>query len=162
MASLYELRKEYASIYSDLTRQDVPEEAIKDTLDSLDMGDLKNKFVSVAQMIDSLEATARAQKVAAKQMTDRANSNLSRAEWLRGYMLDAMKATGMESFETDVMKFGIRKGTGAVQLNSDSLIPDKYKTIREVVSIDKKAIKDDGGCEGAEIVYNSKATWREK
>ncbi len=51
------------------------------------------------------------------------------------------------------------KPRASLQLSDDCDVPEQYKTIREVVSVDKKTLKDDllsGALEalkGAEIIY---------
>jgi hypothetical protein len=46
----------------------------------------------------------------------------------------------------------IQNNPPSVNVLDESLIPDEYRTVKTVESIDKKAIKEAGGCKGAEIV----------
>lgn len=162
MTSLYELTKEFADIYRELSEQEFDEETIRNTLDGLGLGDLKGKFQSVAKMIDSLDASAESQKALAKSMNDRAKRNTERAEWLREYLLNAMQSVGMESFDTDTHVFSVRTGTGAVVILDEDMIPPQFQRVLESVVVNKLAIKEAGGCAGAEIVYTKKPKWRLK
>ncbi len=75
-----------------------------------------------------------------------------RIAWMKDYLLKNMQATGITKITCPYFDISTRKNPASVLIKDEALIPAKYKTTEFITKVDKKAIKDDGGCAGVEIV----------
>lgn len=80
--SLYDVAKNLNDFMDAVDRGEIPEEAVYDTLESLDM-QLDDKIDNVACMIKNLAAEAKSIKEEADNLTARAKAKANKAEWLK-------------------------------------------------------------------------------
>lgn len=125
--SLYVLASEYRSAADQLADLDLPEEVVRDTLESLS-GDLEAKSVNVASFVRNLETSAEQIKEAEAAMAARRKAIEKRAANVRQYLLDNMVAAGITKIECPYFKLAVRDNPPAVVINEPSLIPDAYLT----------------------------------
>jgi hypothetical protein len=125
--SLYVLAAEHRMAAEKLTDMDIPEEVVRDTLESIS-GDLETKAVSVAQFVRNLEATADQIKTAEKAMADRRKAIENRAENVRKYLLDNMVMAGIQKIECPYFKLAVRDNPVSVVIDEPALIPVNYMT----------------------------------
>lgn len=125
--SLYVLASEYRSAADQLADLDLPEEVVRDTLESIS-GDLEAKSVNVASFVRNLEASAEQIKEAEAAMAARRKAIEKRAANVRQYLLDNMLAAGISKIECPYFKLAVRDNPPAVVINEPSLIPDVYLT----------------------------------
>jgi len=154
MPALYEIAAEHrAAMHQMADMADLPEEVITDTLAGID-GEFDAKAISVAAVIQNLNAEALAMKEAEARMAARRRATENRAKHLKEYLLSNMifmKHTRIKCPEFDI---NIKSNPPSVKVIDEQLIPDFFKTTKEVVSVDKTAIKRAAGCPGVEIVHN--------
>lgn len=131
--------------------EDLPEEVIDDTLQSLE-GEFKDKALAVAAFFLNSDADIAAMKEAEKRIAERRKSLESKSASLKDYLLKNMQRTGITKIECPEFKISIRNNPDSVQIVDEFEIPKEFITIVETVKIDKVAIKKAGGCPGAEIV----------
>lgn len=154
MTHLYEIAEEYNHAFLALAEmEDVPEEAINDTLEAIE-GTLKDKAISVAGFFKNMEVDIDAMKEAEKNIKDRRITKEKQVAWMKAYLLKNMQITGITVIECPQFKISLRNNPESVEILDESLIPDEFKQQVIEYKIDKRKIKDAGGCDGAKLVRN--------
>ena len=125
--SLYVLSSEYRAAAEQLADLDLPEEVVRDTLESIS-GDLEAKSVNVASFVRNLEASAEQIKEAEAAMEARRKAIEKRAANVRQYLLDNMIAAGISKIECPHFRLAVRENPPAVVINEPGLIPAAYMT----------------------------------
>jgi hypothetical protein len=125
--SLYVLSQEYRAAADQLADLDLPEDVVRDTLESIS-GDLEAKSVNVASFVRNLEASAEQIKEAEAAMAARRKAIEKRAANVRKYLLDNMLAAGISKIECPYFKLAVRDNPPSVVINEPALIPDAYLT----------------------------------
>ncbi len=110
---LYELTADIRSFMAAVEAGEIPEEAIADTLESLEMA-FEDKAENIACLIKELNAEAEAIKAEAANLTERAKSKANHAESLKKYLAMSMTATGKDKIETARCKLSFRKSEKVV------------------------------------------------
>lgn len=154
---LYEIKDLYSLFYDKVEAGEIDEDAIADTLESID-GEFEDKADNIACLIKNLLAEADAIKTEEKTLKERRESKERRAESLKNYLSIAMQQIGKSKVETARNAISFRKST-KLQITDETWFMDKYpKFIKtEIVrTIPKKevtdAIKAGGTFVGAELV----------
>jgi hypothetical protein len=122
--TLYKLTDQYRSLLA-LDPEEVPEEAIRDTLEAL-TGDIQEKLTNVAAYCRNLEAAADAIDDAAKQMRERASRVRKRAESIRAYLLHNMQACEISKIESPYFTLAVRKNPPSVVVFDLNQIPADF------------------------------------
>lgn len=131
MSNLYELTNNYETVLNMLYDEDVDEQMILDTLESIE-GEIEDKADNYAKIIKELEAKKNARKEEAKRLTESAKVFENRVNTLKQNLFNAMKQTGKTKFATDLFSFNIVKNGGKQSLTIDGEVPKEYtKTITE-------------------------------
>lgn len=121
---LYELSSAYRQLEAAV--DDESEDA--DLLALLEQisGELREKAVNVAKVLQNLESDAKAIKEAAKRMSDRARAAEGRASRMRDYLLQNMLGSGIHSIECDHFVLKVRDNPEAVVIDDATKIPAEY------------------------------------
>lgn len=131
MSNLYQLTNDYETVLNMLYDEDVDEQMILDTLESIE-GEIEDKADGYAKIIKELEAKKNARKEEAKRLTESAKVFENRANTLKQNLFNAMKQTGKTKFATNLFTFNIAKNGGKQTLTIDGEVPEEYtKTIIE-------------------------------
>ena len=131
MSSLYELTNNHETVLNMLYDENVDEQMILDTLESID-GEIEDKADGYAKIIKELEARRDARKIEAKRLTDSATLFDNRIKRLKQSLFNTMKQTGKTKFATELFTFNIAKNGGKQALTIDGEVPEEYtKTIIE-------------------------------
>lgn len=128
MSSLYELKENYKKISDMLYEEEMDEQCILDTLESIE-GEIEDKADNYAKIIKNLIASANAKKEEAKQMQEKAKLEENRANLLKTRLEEIMRETGKIDFKTSLFSFKIQKNGGLAPLWIDedySNIPQKF------------------------------------
>lgn len=156
---LYEISAAYNDFLNMVESGEIPEEAIADTLESLE-GDLREKADNIACMIKNLFAEAEAIKKEQETLSARVKSKLSKAEGMKAYLSRAMQETGMMKLETPRNALSFRRSM-SLFIQDEEDFKQKHADLckREVkVTIPKaeitKLIKDGREIDGAELREN--------
>lgn len=141
--ALYKLADEFLEASHRLADLELPEEVIRDTLESLQLP-LEQKAVSVASFVKNIEASAEAIKAAEAEMRARRTAIENRAKRIRAYLQDQMGRTGIKQIECPYFKVSIRDNPPAVVIDAESQIPEEFMRQPETPppAPDKKAIAD--------------------
>lgn len=131
MTNLYQLTNNYETVLNMIYDEDVDEEMILDTLESIE-GEIEDKADGYAKIIKELEAKRDARKIEAKRLTDSAKGFENRINTLKQNLFNSMKQTGKTKFATELFSFNIAKNGGKQALTIDGDVPQEYtKTIIE-------------------------------
>lgn len=131
MSNLYELNQNYEKVLNMLYDEDIDEQMVFDTLESIE-GEIEDKADGYAKIIKELEAKRDARKVEAKRLTENAKVFDNRVNALKQNLFNTMKSTGKTKFATDLFSFNIAKNGGKQALTIDGDVPEEYtKTIIE-------------------------------
>jgi len=130
LPTLYELRRDYVDALAALTEatDDLPAEAIKDTLDAL-AHPLREKAVHVAQFMQTLTATAEAIKQAETRMAARRKTLEARTAWLREYLLHNMSVAGITRIDSPWFVLALQKSPPAVEIVDAHALPAELVTV---------------------------------
>ena len=131
MSNLYKLTNNYETVLNMLYDEDIDEEMILDTLESIE-GEIEDKADGYAKIIKELETKRNARKEEAKRLTDSAKVFENRINTLKQNLFNSMKQKGKTKFATDLFSFNIAKNGGKQALTIDGDVPEEYtKTIIE-------------------------------
>lgn len=131
MSNIYELTSNYEHLLNMLYDEDVDEQAILDTLESIE-GDIEDKADGYAKIIKELEMQSNARKIEAKRLMESARVLDNRIKMLKSNLFNCMKFTGKTKFTTNLFSFNIAKNGGKQPLTIDGDVPKEYtKTITE-------------------------------
>jgi hypothetical protein len=149
---LYEIANTHNQALLEMAEMDdLPEEVINDTLEAID-GEFKDKAISVAAFFMNMDADIQAMKDAEKRMAERRKSKENKIKWLKDYLLSNMARTGITNIECPLFKISLRNNPVSVDIIDEDAIPDEFKITETITKIDKTAIKNAGGCPGAELI----------
>ena len=117
MSNLYQLTSNYQHVFEMLSQDDVDEQMIEDTLESIE-GEIEEKADNYAKIILELEAKANARKAEAKRLTESAKIYENRIKRLKANLFDSMKNVGKPKFS---------QNGGKAPLKIDGEVPEEYK-----------------------------------
>ncbi|MCB1764528.1 MAG: siphovirus Gp157 family protein [Candidatus Competibacteraceae bacterium] len=136
---LYQIADDYRSALDALAElEDVPPEAIADTLEGL-VGTFQDKAIQVAAYLRTLEAEAAAIENARKAMEQRENALKRHASRLREYLKMQMERAGIPRVKNPWITVRIQANPPSVVIDDDTLLPAHFK--QEVTTI--KLLKSD-------------------
>lgn len=131
MSTLYNLTSDYENILNMLYDENIDEQMILDTLESIE-GEIEDKADGYAKIIKELEAKKNAREEEAKRLTDSAKVFKNRVNTLKQNLFNSMKQTGKTKFETNLFSFNIVKNGGKQTLTIDGEVTKEYtKTVIE-------------------------------
>lgn len=115
---LYELSKDYESLMLAIESGDIPEEALADTLESIEVM-LDEKADNIACWIKQLTAEAEAIKAEEDKLKARRTAKLKRAERLTEYLSECLTNAGRNKIETARNVISFRKTPGKVVIDNE-------------------------------------------
>lgn len=131
MSNLYRLNQDYQELLNMLYQDDVDEQMILDTLESIE-GEIEDKADNYAKIIRELEAMRDAKKEEMYRQQDGARLLDNRINFLKQNLFNTMKDTRKTKFATNLFTFRIQKNGGRQSLTIDGEVPKEYtKTIIE-------------------------------
>lgn len=131
MSNLYQLNQTWQELANMLYQDDVDEQAILDTLESIE-GDIEDKADNYAYIIAEIKNDVNACKAEKARLEKRQKVLENRENRLKNYLADVMRNTGKTNFKTQLHTFRIQKNGGKRALTIDGEVPKEYtKTIVE-------------------------------
>ena len=141
MPNLYEITESTKQALDEvLTLEDVPQEAINDTIEGL-TGELEVKQTNVAAYVLNLNSDVQAMKEYNNKMVTRIKQKERLIEKLKSSLLWSFLRTGIKKVESAELTVSLRKNPPKVVINNESLIPDEFIKTKMVIDIDKSSIK---------------------
>lgn len=140
---LYEIKDLYYKFYNMLENGEIEEDAIADTLESLD-GEFDDKADNIACLIKALKAESDAIKQEEKALKERRESKERKAESLKDYLSGTMLKLGKSKVETPRNVLSFRKST-SLEITNEGWFMEKYPDLVKTEikkSIPKKEVTD--------------------
>lgn len=140
--SLYKMTANFESAFLELVDLDIPEDAIKDTIEALE-GELSLKIANVGAFIKNLDAEADKIKEAEKSIAARRKTYENKVARMKDYLRENMERAGIKKVSAIDGTFVITliAPRASLVIDDEAAIPATYKAERVVVDIDKAAIK---------------------
>lgn len=157
--NLYQLTAQDQELYNLLSGDDeIPEDQLYEMLQASEDA-IHIKAARVVAVIKTLKADSDAHAEIAAKHSKKAKTADNACTRLSDYLLMCMEKVGLDKVGTLEHGAKIPKPRASLQISDDCDVPEQYKTIKEVVSIDKTTLKNDlisgalAALAGAEIVY---------
>lgn len=156
---LYELAMNYRALMEAIDNDELPEEAIADTLEAV-TGEIEDKADNIACMLKSLDAEIVAIKAEETRLAERRKAKESAKERIKQYLSDMLLGIGIDKVETARNKITFRKSE-SVELDEDTFFEWACKNGSHLLTYTapkpnkteiKKALKAGEEIEGATIV----------
>lgn len=125
MGTLFDLAAEYREAADKLAELDLPDEVVRDTLESLS-GDLSAKATNIAAMCANWAALVAQIRDAEQRMAERRRKLEQRAERVRGYLLDAMLYAGIERIDSPHFALAVKSNPPSVEVDDARQLPPEY------------------------------------
>lgn len=154
--SLYKLAEDYQLALEQLTNLDLPEEAVRDTLEGM-TGEIIEKGKNVAAFILNLDLELDKVKTVEQRLTARRKAIESRIKSIREYLRSNMERCGITEIKADdgSFKAKLTKGIASVVIEDENKIPDNSPFVKWTKSISKteikKALENGEAIEGARL-----------
>lgn len=145
--NLYSITNEYKRLLDDIAEGNIPEEAIKDTLDSV-TDELNSKLDNIACYVKGLNAEAEAIRIEAITLQTRQKAKANESTRLMDYIHDAMITAGKSKLETARCKLSIKLNPEALNVTDTAALitwaQAKYEDLLTYASptLDKVKIKE--------------------
>ena len=158
MANIYELTGQFIQLLEMLEDEEVNEQVIMDTLESVEY-EIEDKADGCAKIIKALEADVEGIKKENDRLTSRKKTYENRIKQLKENLEMCMKATGKKKFTTDLFSFNIQKNGGKRKLIVDvdvENIPEEYR-IKQPDAINGDKLREylkENGLEGQDGSIN--------
>lgn len=124
----------------ELSNMDASDEAVRDTLEAVQM-EFNDKAVAIVKVAESLDADTSAIDAEIERLKARKQVIVNRKQQLRDYLLYNMEAAGIKKIDCPLFTVTLRQGVESVEIIDQSQIPNEYVTVEVVEKPDKTAIK---------------------
>ena len=142
--TLYELKNEYKALLLMAEDPEVDPETIADTMEAIE-GEIEVKAENYVVIIKELTSEAEKFKAEIDRLTKRKDSLESRVAQLKERLLESMKETGMDKFQTEHFKLSVARNGGVQPMKITGDVPKEYcllqpdnKKIRESLLLGEK------------------------
>ncbi len=136
---LYKIKAEHSDALNQMLEMGLEGDELADNMAALDM-ELDDKCLAVAAVIKNKLAEQAGVKQAASDMSDRARILGNEIERLKNYLANNMPDREIKNEQLVIRK---KKGVQSVVIDDESKLPAQYINVKEVKTVDKKAIKAD-------------------
>ncbi len=158
---LYELTNDYLALMQAIDNDELPEEAIADTLEAITAG-IEEKADSIACLLKNLDAECKAIKAEEERLAERRKSKEKSIERIKQYLSDSLQSAGIDKVETARNRITFRKSESVevdedtfirwAEVNRDDLLTYSAPKVNKTEV--KKALKDGIEIVGAELRIN--------
>lgn len=124
----------------ELSNMDASDEAVRDTLEAVQM-EFNDKAVAIVKVAESLDADTSAIDAEIERLKARKQVIVNRKQQLRDYLLYNMEAAGIKKIDCPLFTVTLRQGVESVEIIDQSQIPNEYVAVEVVEKPDKAAIK---------------------
>lgn len=125
MNMLNDYTKEFLAIKTELEEMELDERVMQDTLEPFKDA-IAEEADNLASMIEELVAIAKMQKDKAKALTEKAKVNENKAEFIKKFIDEAMKAQDIKALKTENWHIKYNKGREVVQIDEKKLPPEYW------------------------------------
>lgn len=159
MTQLYKLAKNHQDALNEMTRLELPPDAIADTLEGLS-GEVVDKCKSVAMWRENQLLVAKAKKELAKKISAEGKAIEDSANKIVEYLDFNMRRCGITEIDCEYFKIKYNKNPPSVNITDPDLVPQdfiKTTTTETISKADiKKEIQAGRNVPGAELITDGK------
>lgn len=137
--SLYEMVTDLVNIAE---VEEVTEEVRAEIMEAM-KDVMENKAENIIAVIRNYETRIDAVKAEEKRLSEYRKGEEKKLERLKDYTLNCMEMLGNKKLETNIGRISLRKKPDTLVVLDENKVPDIYKTVKEVINIDKAQIKKD-------------------
>lgn len=134
---LYELTGKYLELQKAADDPDMPEEALRDTLEALE-GDIEVKATNLLQVTRGIEGDIAAIDAEIQRLQAIKKARQNRIDSLRSYLKYNMQASGISKISCPLFTITLAKGRPMAVVDDVDKLPDDMKKV--TVAPDKSAI----------------------
>lgn len=163
MTALREIAQEYLGLLELAKSEDIPAEAIADTLESIE-GGFDDKAKKVATVIQSIDDDVQVIDKEIARLTAIKKARVNKNEAIREYLRENMEACDIKVIECPLFRITLAAGRDVVVIDNEDELPDEYITVKTSTQPDKKALLaalKEGSVSGARL-QKSKTSLRIK
>lgn len=124
------------------TIEDVPPEAIADTLEAA-VGDFDDKAKSIAAVSMNLNSNIASIDAEIARLNKRKAAIVNSDKSLREYLKFNMIQSGIKKISCELFTITLVAGRDVLQINDEDAIPDEYMAVKTEVKPDKKRLLSD-------------------
>jgi 5-enolpyruvylshikimate-3-phosphate synthase len=156
---LYELVSDFHNFMEAVDNDEIPEEAIADTLESIELA-IEDKADNIACLLKNLDAEIAAFKAEETRLAERRKAKEKTCDRIKDYLADNLQRVGIDKMETIRNKITFRKSESVevdeaafikwAETHRDDLLTYSKPTVNKTAV--KKALKDGAEVVGASIV----------
>lgn len=142
--NLYKIANQYQEILAN-TFDEETGEVNENALALLEIAkeNMNEKGVAIASFMKNIQAERKAISEAKKDMAEREARLNKRVDYLTQYLQSNMERCGITEIKSPYFVIKLKKCPVSVDIQDENIIPNDYKNVEEVVSIDKRKIKDE-------------------
>lgn len=136
MTALHELTGQFLELANN---EDLPAEAIRDTLEAME-GDIKTNAASLADWALDMDGNIGKIDAAIERLQAKKKAITNRKAELVEYLRNNMEATGISKIQCPLFSITLVAGRDSVAISDENAIPDEFMRVKTDISPDKTAI----------------------
>ncbi|HBG8547967.1 TPA: siphovirus Gp157 family protein [Clostridioides difficile] len=162
MSTLYELTTDLLEIEEGLTEITGNEVEKLEEIKEIIKQEIQNKNTRIVSVIIDIDSDINSLDLEIKRMQELKKIKKNSLDRLKNNIKECMELLGIKKVETFLGNISIRKSAGSLVIEDEEKIPAIYKTVEQVVKVDKNTIKDfikkGHEVEGCRIEYSTTLT----
>ena len=159
---LYEIANDYLALMQAIENDEIPEEAISDTLEAV-KGEIEVKADNIGCLLKNIEADINAIKAEEERLAERRKTKMKAYDRLKEYLSNTLQGVGIDKVETARNVISFRKSE-SVEVNEDVFTKWALENREDLITVTmntkanktaiKKELKDGTEIPGAMLVQN--------
>ncbi|MBH7474049.1 siphovirus Gp157 family protein, partial [Clostridioides difficile] len=142
MSTLYELTTDLLEIEEGLTEITGNEAEKLEEIKEIIKQEIQNKNTRIVSVILNIDSDINSIDSEIKRLQELKRVKKNTLDRLKSNIKDCMELLGTKKVETILGNISIRKSAGSLVIEDEEKIPAIYKTVEQVVKVDKNIIKD--------------------
>lgn len=139
--TLYNITNKFAELMDRAENGELTEEEYNKLGEELAL-ELQNKSSNIIGYVRNSELLIEAMKAEEKRISDMRKAGEIKIEKFKQYVKDNMERLGLDKIPTELGTLSIAKNPMSVEIEDETAVPEKFKTIIQTVKVDKTAIKN--------------------
>ncbi len=148
--TLYELTEEFRAL-TETWDDTITDDEFMEKMAALNQ-EFGDKIKNCAFYVKNMGGDLIAIDAEIKRLQQRKSSTNNKIDRMKDYMKINMQELQQTGYDFDVISVKLQNNPPKVFVSNEDVIPDQFKIEKTTISIDKKAIKEAGGCLGAEVI----------
>ncbi|MFQ4337645.1 hypothetical protein C4U10_03765, partial [Clostridioides difficile] len=141
MSTLYELTTDLLEIEEGLTEITGNEAEKLEEIKEIIKQEIQNKNTRIVSVIIDIDSDINSLDLEIKRMQELKKIKKNSLDRLKSNIKECMELLGIKKVETFLGNISIRKSAGSLVIEDEEKIPAIYKTVEQVVKVDKNTIK---------------------